>query len=664
MTLKQNGNQADLKTPLISACLIVKNEEDFLPGCLASIKDVADEIILVDTGSKDRTLEIAAEYGCRIIHFPWTGDFSAARNESLKHATGDWILIIDADEELPGDEIAAIREAVDNPANNILSLSVYNQSHETGRVSSFLPSIRLFRRRQGLSYRGIVHNRLILPPDMVVTRCDIKLYHYGYDLSRDRLKQKKTRSIELLEKQLAETPDDLFANFNMAQLLRGMGGLSDQNVCERIVMHARKVIDTAEQQSSADQGYRLMARIQGAAAFCTLGRFEEAEKLCREAMAIKPDYIDAVITLANVCLGNSQATLAKNYYRQYLSLIESYRPGNETDDLILHFLEAQHIAWYGLGVIAQADGDFDEASKCFRHVIDCDAAYLDTYYRLGFLYLKTNQARRAEEMFAKDLIIHPDSIPAYCGMAQALIVQGKPDQAVKHIEKAVEYDPGNSDLKFQLGKILLSLGQIEKGLGRIKEAAQIDPDDSNLNFECGNLMYQAGEIGEAIELYQASIAIQPGHNDALNNLGNCHFQLEEYEKACAIYEQLLDEAPEYWSGYRNLGLACARLGKNEKALNALAKYAEHKSGDNDIFNIIGDLCIALGDHGRAISCYEKYLVCHPQDTACLLKLAESYFRLGHHQAAELGYRKVLANDPECQLACRRLDAMAQSEVAG
>ncbi len=84
----------------VSLCMIVKNEEDYLPQCLESIKDIVDEIIIVDTGSTDKTVKIAESYGAKVYYFKWNNNFSEARNESLKYATKDWILILDADDEL------------------------------------------------------------------------------------------------------------------------------------------------------------------------------------------------------------------------------------------------------------------------------------------------------------------------------------------------------------------------------------------------------------------------------------------------------------------------------------------------------------------------------------------------------------------------------------
>ncbi len=84
--------------------MIVRDEEEMLPGCLAPLRDVVDEIVVVDTGSTDATVEIAESFGARVVHFPWNGSFADARNVSIEAATGDWIMYLDADEHMePGD---------------------------------------------------------------------------------------------------------------------------------------------------------------------------------------------------------------------------------------------------------------------------------------------------------------------------------------------------------------------------------------------------------------------------------------------------------------------------------------------------------------------------------------------------------------------------------
>ena len=99
-------------SPRISLCMIARDEAAQLPRCLASVRGAVDEVVLVDTGSRDRTREIAREHGARVESFAWCDDFAAARNASLARASGDWVLVLDADEELPEATRAGLRAAL------------------------------------------------------------------------------------------------------------------------------------------------------------------------------------------------------------------------------------------------------------------------------------------------------------------------------------------------------------------------------------------------------------------------------------------------------------------------------------------------------------------------------------------------------------------------
>src|SRR3990167_648830 len=96
----------------ISLCMIVKNEEKYLGQCLNSVKEIVNEVIITDTGSTDKTKEIAKKFKAKIFDFKWNDDFSEARNESLKHATKEWILVLDADEIINRDDLNKIKEIV------------------------------------------------------------------------------------------------------------------------------------------------------------------------------------------------------------------------------------------------------------------------------------------------------------------------------------------------------------------------------------------------------------------------------------------------------------------------------------------------------------------------------------------------------------------------
>ena len=220
-------------TPRLSVCLMVKNEEKFLPRCLQSIQGLASQIIVVDTGSTDRTVEIAHSFNAEVHSLAWSDDFSAARNAALEHATGDWILMLDADEELPAAQHAKVREHMNNSKAIGYRLPLINVGQEN-EGCSFVP--RLYRNVPGAFYRGRIHEQVFANLmavakswGLAITLGSAELLHYGYtkDLVRDR--NKVERNLKLLRQAIEECPEDVNLVMNLGlELVRSddrAGGL-------------------------------------------------------------------------------------------------------------------------------------------------------------------------------------------------------------------------------------------------------------------------------------------------------------------------------------------------------------------------------------------------------------------------------------------------------
>jgi len=188
---------------MISACIIVKNEEMMLSGCLTSIKPIADEIIVVDTGSTDKTLEIARKFGAKTFNFEWNSDFSSARNFSLEKASGDWIIVIDADEILEQKDQEGIKKLVlmkDFDAFSVIQRTYTDESSNLEFVK--LPQkrygfsgyfdvevIRIFR-NNGYKYSGKVHEIIDDSlKDAKIGRTDVIFHHLEHMKGTVRQKQ-------------------------------------------------------------------------------------------------------------------------------------------------------------------------------------------------------------------------------------------------------------------------------------------------------------------------------------------------------------------------------------------------------------------------------------------------------------------------------------------
>jgi glycosyltransferase involved in cell wall biosynthesis/predicted Zn-dependent protease len=210
---------APAAAPSLSVCLIVKNEGQFLAQCLKSIRGLGAQLIVVDTGSTDRTVEIAREFGAEIYSFAWCDDFSAARNAALEHATGDWILMLDADEELPAAQHEDLRADMRNAAAIAFRLPLVNVGKEDeGR--SFVP--RLFRNAPRVCFTGRIHEQVFASLLVHAKKWGLKtafgsaeLLHHGYTPELLQGRNKIARNLKLLQVAVAESPADVNLLMNL-----------------------------------------------------------------------------------------------------------------------------------------------------------------------------------------------------------------------------------------------------------------------------------------------------------------------------------------------------------------------------------------------------------------------------------------------------------------
>lgn len=203
--------------PTITLSMIVKNEERYLRGCLESAAPFVDEIIIVDTGSTDSTVAIAESFGAKVFHFPWDGNFSHARNESLRHATKDWILYLDADERLlNGAEMRAL-----TPSGSVIAYNVSIRSKHilrSGTVDQVNQYQRFFRRHPKILFEGVVHEQVLpslLRMRKTIAESGLFIEHLGYGESLEKIDEKCLRNSELLLRQLKKDPHDYYAHYQL-----------------------------------------------------------------------------------------------------------------------------------------------------------------------------------------------------------------------------------------------------------------------------------------------------------------------------------------------------------------------------------------------------------------------------------------------------------------
>jgi glycosyltransferase involved in cell wall biosynthesis len=281
--------------PTITLCMIVRDEESMLGACLASARSAVTDMVVVDTGSRDKTKQVAADAGARVFDFAWCDDFAAARNEALKHARGAWVLVLDADERLAPGCAARLRAAVEGVRFDCGMLRL----HDAARVDASLEDVvsgreraaeaqlvpRLLRRTDGLAYVDAIHEN-VMPwlrrRGMKVGGVDVDIVHLGATAEVVGAKAKIGRNIRLLNVRIERNPGDLAACGYLAHEFMRAGAVDEAfSLVERAWTHVPLGEDV--------EGAPTIHRLATTRAFLLIqrGRFHDARETVLRAQELE-----------------------------------------------------------------------------------------------------------------------------------------------------------------------------------------------------------------------------------------------------------------------------------------------------------------------------------------------------------------------------------------
>jgi tetratricopeptide (TPR) repeat protein len=288
----------------LSLVMIVRDEEEMLPRTLEAIKPAVDEMIIVDTGSTDSTIEIAKSFGATVIEREWTGSFSDARNASLEAATGDWFIYLDADEVLVSEDVDKLRALLGQTWREAFFLHETNFTGAEGTgVSVVHSALRLFRNRPNYRFSGRLHEQIAyhLPAYLPerLSQSSVRVNHYGYLGVVRESKDKARRNLELLLTQQRETPANAlgpFFHYNLGSEYFAAGE----------VTKAADEYDTALRQIEASNTfwheYVPSLVLRSVKSLRAAGRNEQALTRADKGLAHFPGFTDLVYEQGMACI--------------------------------------------------------------------------------------------------------------------------------------------------------------------------------------------------------------------------------------------------------------------------------------------------------------------------------------------------------------------------
>ncbi len=361
----------------ISSCVIVKNEAENIERCLNSIKDISNEIIVVDTGSTDNTKEIASKFGARIYDFKWDDNFSNAKNYALDKATGDWIIFLDADEyfETNTQKILGrvFKHIHNNKAIDAVLCRMINTEGFNGKILSENPTVRIFRGRCGIRFSGAVHEQPLKNGNSFsaakVTDFNLLIYHTGY--SSAILPEKIKRNLKILENEIANNQITNLTYYYMSSMHNNLGNYEESIKYALLALKELTIKDTI----MAYQPYIL---------------------LIKSMLVLKDKYVaDEIEKYAN-------------------EAIEAFPTHPEI--------------WYIKGMVKKAQHDYPAAINCFLKAINYNKNFNlllnnnfpgqteNVYFNLAESYKKLGDQVHALEYYFEALKINKMNIDTFSGL--------------------------------------------------------------------------------------------------------------------------------------------------------------------------------------------------------------------------------------------------------
>jgi FkbM family methyltransferase len=511
--------------------MIVRDNARTIEACLRSIKPWVDEVVVVDTGSKDETPRFAQRLGARLFRFPWCDDFSAARNESLRHARGEWVFWMDSDDTIDADCGRRLKELAARPADPSV-LGYVMQVHCPGAGAgghvdvTVVDHVKLFRNRPDLRFEGRIHEQ-ILP---AIRRAggeaawtDLFVVHSGYDHSPEGQQRKLERDLRLLHLELKERPDHPFTLFNL-----GMTYADVADYRRGAEFLRRSIAHSGPAESHLRKAYALLVYCEA-----QLGESQAAGETCRRGLELFPDDLELRFRKGILLHAAGRLREAAQAYEDILRH-QGERYFTSVDRGMQGFKARQNLA-----LVYTDLGDLARAEEQWRLIVAEVPGYRDGWHGLGDALLRRGkhaEVRAAAARLSKE--------PALRGLSlilasQAAAAQGKVAEARRGLERAVREHPEDPDALQCLCRLLFEHAGPAEAEGPLRELLKRCPDDAAAHHNLGTVYLRTGRPREAAESFRQSLRHRPDFPGSLLCLGYALQAGGRVKEAVDAWEQTL-----------------------------------------------------------------------------------------------------------------------------
>jgi GT2 family glycosyltransferase/tetratricopeptide (TPR) repeat protein/2-polyprenyl-3-methyl-5-hydroxy-6-metoxy-1,4-benzoquinol methylase len=521
----------------ISGCLIVRDNAKTIGACLESLRPWVDELVVVDTGSKDDTPRIAAELGARVSHFEWVDDFSAARNESVRHARGEWVFWMDSDDVIDEANGRALRELADGPhPANVLGyvVRVHCTGPDPGRRDdvTVVDHVKLFRNRPGLRFEHRIHEQIIPAIRRAggdVAWTDLFVVHAGYDHSPEGQARKKERDLRILHQELSERPGHPFTLFNLGMTYADVGEPG------RAAGYLEESLrNSAPGDSQRRKAYSLLAFCRAA-----LNDLAGALRACEEGLAECPEDVELLFRFGVYLHAAGRLREAVTAYGRVLSPTGA-RYFTSLDRGVAGFKARANLA------AVHADlGEWDRAESLLRDVTAEEPNYRPAWRGLGDLLVRRGGIDDATDL-AKRLAANPQlAAEGHLLAGRVARVRGRNDEARRAWASSSSVDPTDPEPLGQLARLHFESGDDGGAEQALRALIDLTPADPSAHHNLGAVLLRTSRPGEAVVAFRRSLELRPGSVETRTCLGYALRATGDRVGAAAAWRAVLAADPEH-----------------------------------------------------------------------------------------------------------------------